>query len=64
MSYTSGNFFVHGFLLFRINLRLKFGKIVPVLELQLMDVLKMGVLGDLLGYLHFESFLCCMTVRV
>ena len=40
-----------------------FGKIVPALELQLMGVLKMGVL-NLLGYLHFESFLCCMTVSV
>ena len=40
-----------------------FCKIVPVLELQLVDVLKMGLL-NLLGFLHFESFLYCITVSV
>ena len=51
------------FLIFRIKLQLSFGKIVPVLELQLMEILRMEVL-NFLGYLHFESFLCCMTVNV
>ena len=45
------------FLLFLINFRLNFGKIVLVLELQLVDVLIMGVL-NLLDSPHFEKFLC------
>ena len=41
--------------LFRINLQLTFGKIVSVLGLQLVDVLKMGVL-NLLGFLIWNHF--------
>ena len=54
---------MHGLSPFSISLRLNFGKIVLVLVLQLVDVIKMGV-KNLLGFLHFESFLCFITVSV
>ena len=57
-----GKFFCD-FFLFRISLQLNLDKIVPVLEVQLMDILKMEVL-NFMGYHHFESFLCCITVNV
>ena len=54
---------VNRFLLFQINLLLNFYKIHFVHEVQIMVILKMEVL-NILGYLHFESFLCCITVNV
>ena len=54
---------MHGFFFFQINLQLSFDKILSVLEVQLMGILKMEVL-NFLDYLHFESFLCCITVNV
>ena len=54
---------MHGLSPFLNKFAIKLDKIVPVLELQLIEILKKEVL-DFLGYLHFESFLCCITVNM
>ena len=51
---------MHGLSPFSNNFAIKF---LFVLEVHLMGILKMEVL-NFLGYLHFESFLCCITVSL
>ena len=53
-----------GYLHFRIKLGLNFGKIVAVLDLQLVDVSKTGLREFLRDIHHFESFLCFITFYV
>ena len=49
---------MHGLSTFSNKFAIKFfDKILPVLEVQLMEILKMEAL-NFLGYLYFESFLC------